>query len=72
MMLALLINVQAPVNRTSRTQPLKPVPKLLIVALPVTYTDSASEVARSVVDAAARVDDDRALVLRMIEDSARR
>lgn len=65
------VSVQAPEKRTSRKQPLKPVPKLVIVAVPVTYTDSASAVARSVVDAEAIVEDASALVERRMADTAR-
>lgn len=65
--LAECVRTHAPVKRTSRRQPLKPVPRLVIVAAPVTYTDSASAVARSVVDAAAIVAEANAFVDRRME-----
>lgn len=56
---------------TSRLIPDAVVPKLVIVALPVTITDSPSDVPRSVVDAAAMDAEESALVERMIADRPR-
>lgn len=60
------VRVQAPANLTSRRQPLNPVPRLVMVAVPVTYTDSASAEPMSVVDAAAMDADAKAFVDRKI------
>ena len=60
------LSVGVPENTTSRLQPANPVPKLVIVAVPVTVTRSPSELARSVVDAAGMVEVETAFVLRMI------
>lgn len=62
----LAVIVRAPANRHSRTSPGTVVPKDVIVEVPVICTDSASAVPRSVVEAEARVADDRALVDRTI------
>ncbi|HZF98234.1 MAG TPA: hypothetical protein VEY92_08335 [Pseudoxanthomonas sp.] len=59
-------------NETSRLQPGNPAPKLVMLAVPVTLTRSASADPISVVEAAAMVKLDTALVLRMIEACARR
>ena len=64
-------SVQIPLNLSSRLHPLNPVPKLVIVAAPVTCTDSASEVATSVVDAATMVAEESAFVDRRIANPAR-
>lgn len=65
-----LVIVQAPENVTSLTIPDGVVPKLVMVAVPVTVTASPSEAPRSVVDAEAMVADEFALVDRMMAESA--
>ena len=55
-----------PAKVSSRTRPGTELPKLVIVALPVIVTASASVVPRSVVDAEASDADESALVLRRI------
>lgn len=58
--------VQAPVKRHSLTMPAAVVPKDEMLAAPVIWTDSASAEPRSVVDAADRVAEARALVERIM------
>jgi hypothetical protein len=65
------VMVRMPENVTSRTIPAGVVPKLVIPVVPVTVTASPSDVPRSVVEPLAIVADDRALVERMIAETAR-
>ena len=67
-----LVTTQAPEKVTSRTRPATEVPKLVIVAVPVTVTASASEVPRSVVDALAMLAELSAFVERTMACTARR
>lgn len=57
---------------TSRLMPAGVVPKLVMVAVPVTATYSASDEPRSVVEAAAMEAEERAFVERTMDDRARR
>lgn len=59
-----LVRVHAPANRHSRINPGTAVPRLVMVADPVIYTDSPSAVLRSVVEADAILALARAFVLR--------
>lgn len=67
----LVITEPAEANTTSRLMPAGVVPKLVIATDPVTITDSASEVPRSVVEADAMDAEERAFVERMMEAWAR-
>jgi hypothetical protein len=65
-----LVMVQEPVKRHSLMMPAATVPREVIVAEPVIYTDSASADPRSTVEAAASVAEARALVERIMEKPA--